>query len=466
MLFLSINNLKLPLPPSDGVELRLDMLPQINKTEIASFLKKLEQPIIFTLKNRTNGGEFIGSEKERLKILEELLTLQPTFVDLEHDISKEFIEHIAKKFPNIKIIISYHNFENTPHNLEEILKNMYSPFAHSYKIATMATSTCDALRMLLFVKNKKNVTGICMGEDGQITRILGPVFNNFIDYACVEVPLALGQLTFDELNIYHYHKFNPFTKLYGLIGDPVNKSISTEYHNAVNEKFNSVYVKMKITKEELPIFFPLAKKCGFLGLSVTMPLKEAVLPFLDWIDDDAKQIGAVNTLKLQDGKILGYNTDGKGALDGIEAKLKVNGKHIVVIGAGGAARAIIFEALKRGANVTIINRTKEKAQALAKYFECLCNETINSMTSCSIAGYGLDELTGLDYDIIINTTPSPMPIDAKYLIEGAIAMDIKTRPKITPFLEEAIKKKMTCIYGYEMFLNQAMEQCRIWQIPI
>jgi len=452
MLFLSIKNLTLPLPKCDGVELRLDMLSKINKEEINTFCKKINLPIIFTLRKSTQGGHFNGIEEKRLKIIEDLLTINPTFLDLEYDTNHDFIKKIREKFPLIKIIISYHNFENTPENLEEILQSIETPLAYSYKIATMATSTLDALRMLLFVKNKKNLSAICMGEYGEITRILGPVFSTFIDYTYVEEPTALGQLSFKELiEIYHYNTLTPSTKLYGVIGDPVDKTLSYHAHNAVNAQWNSVYVKMRIKKEELFSFFQLAKKCNFSGLSVTMPLKEAVLPFLD-VDDDAKKIGAVNTIKFQWEKILGYHTDGKGALDALEEKTKVKGKKIIILGAGGAARAIIFEALKRGANVTILNRTKGKAQMLAEIFGCL--------------GDGLEALKDQNYDIIINTTPSPLPIDPKYFMPNAIAMDVKNRPKMTIFLQEAAKKGLSLVYGYEMFFNQAIEQCKIWDMPV
>lgn len=448
MLFVSLQ--KPQVVTAHGCELRLDCFPRIDKEEIRALCTI---PVIFTLRKASQGGQFKGSEKERLALIEDLLTLKPDYVDLESDVDPAFIKKIAHNYPETKILLSYHNFTSTPEDLPKLLKEMQNPYVYAYKIATMANSSLDSLRMLAFVRKhaSQRICGICMGEKGKLTRILGPVFGSFLGYAPPESggETAPGQLCVSDLEkIYHYSSLNPSTALYGLIGDPVDKSIGYLTHNAVmrHYKWNAVYLSIQVKKEELPAFFKLAKTCGFSGLSVTMPHKEELFSILDRFDPEARKMGAVNTIHFSQGELIGYNTDGAGTLDAIESRAPVKGKKVVLLGAGGASRAIAYEAIKRGAKLLILNRTKERALTLAKELGC--------------RGGGFEEIE--DYDVIINGTPDEMPIDSAHLIPHTIAMEIKTVPKMTRFLQEAQKKKCRLVYGYELFLFQALGQFRIW----
>src|SRR6185437_13162580 len=172
-------------------------------------------------------------------------------------------------------------------------------------------SSLDALRMLEFVRKHSNVIGLCMGELGQITRILAPVVGTPLMYAPISAPI-LGQLEYRVLvNTYRFRELDPQTAIYGLIGNPVTQSIGHEFHNRYFQhlKQNAVYVKIPLHLQELEAFLTYAKRLPFQGLSVTMPFKEKIIPFLDEIDPVAKEIGAVNTLLFRAGKIWGYNTD-------------------------------------------------------------------------------------------------------------------------------------------------------------
>lgn len=455
MLFVSQKNLQEPAVSVDGVELRFDAFEEVDKEKIGAFCKSVAIPVLFTLRKKEQGGFFKGSEKERRALLEELLTLEPEYVDIESDTEPSFVERIARKFPHTKILLSYHHFAKTEEDLFSLWKQMESPFAYAYKIASFAQSTTDALRMLLFVRKmqEKRVAGMCMGEKGQITRILGPCFGSFIDFAAPnnEEAFAPGQLSVDELlSVYHYGDLSAKTALCGLIGFPLVQSMANYTHNAVmrHEKLDAVYVKMLLQSEELPLFFSLAKECSFLGLSVTMPLKEKVLPFLDEIDPVAKEIGAVNTVRFCRGKMEGFNTDARGALDAIEEREEVQGKRVVVLGAGGAARAIAYEARRRGAELVILNRTREKASLLAQ----------------ELGGEsgGLEDLAKHRYDVLINATPDPLPVSAEAMQAETVVMDAKSYPLKRAFLLEAEKRGARLVFGYEMFVNQAWEQFHIW----
>jgi 3-dehydroquinate dehydratase / shikimate dehydrogenase len=442
VLFVSLKSLILPHCQADGFELRLDYLTTLNINEIAEFCAQLNKPIILALRKTSHGGHFAGTDQEGWRLLEKLSELKTTtFVDLEHDTPPSFLKEI--KTP---ILLSYHNFEYTPDNLDALLESLSSPYPYAYKIATMAKSSCDALRMLLFVKKHahRKICGLCMGEKGILTRILGPVYGSFINYACLNEAIAPGQLTINELrSIYHYDLLNQHTTPYGLIGDPVSQSIGHIVHNRMirEEKRNAVYVKTPVSEIELPPFLRLAHQLGFKGLSVTAPLKEAILPHLDHLDPNAQAIGAVNTVLFKERGLEGHNTDGKGAIESIKKQFCLNGKKIIILGSGGAARAIAYEALQQGARVTLLNRTVERARNLAIKLSCQ---------------WGALEDLKQDYDLIINSTTSPMPIDPSCFHSGAVAMDISISP--SPFLAQAQKKGCFIISGSDMWHCQALRQ--------
>jgi 3-dehydroquinate dehydratase/shikimate dehydrogenase len=420
MLFASLSNFEFPLGV-DGVELRLDLFSSYSLNQVQEYLDHSPIPVLLT--HRT------ASEK----LTHDLLLLKPSLFDL--DISTPFLDKIIASYPNTKFILSYHNFEETPKDLEAIYQKMVRFDAWSYKIAAKCVSVCDALRLLLFSKKYPKVSAICMGEKGSFARTMGPVVGNKIDYASLRDKTAPGQLSISELTqIYRYRSLNSETALYGLIGKPVDQSIGHLYHNGVFEKkkINALYVKMEVEESVLDVFFLLAKEVGFKGLSVTMPLKEKVGRFCN-------RNGAINTLLIGDA-IMGTNTDGMGALDAIEKRMKVSGKRVVILGAGGAARGIACEAKKRGADIYVVNRTVEKGEALAK----------------DVGGFAT---IPSDYDIVINCAKEAPEFP---LLEKKLAMDIVYYPKETSFLKRAKQLDCELIFGEEMFFGQAAAQQDFW----
>lgn len=422
---------------ADLVELRLDFFKSVNINDLKNLRSTYSIPMIFTLK-----GEFT---------LTSLLELKPEYIDLESSVPSHVMEEVLK-FPDIKLILSYHNFTDTPNDLEGIYREMQKTPAFFYKIAVLAKNSVDALRLICFAKKSdEKLIAISMGSFGQISRILSPVLRCPITYAALDESKisAPGQLDAKTLiDRYHHHLLNPDTKVYGLIGDPVTKSVSDETHNHLMRacELDAVYVKIQVTKDELPEFLQLAKELAFKGLSVTMPLKEVILPFLDVIDSECFKIGAVNTLLFENNQIYGYNTDGLGALNAIESQYKIENKHLVIIGAGGAAKAIAYEAKLRGARVTIVNRDEKRAKEIAESLHC------NAL--------GLDFIPA--YDILINCTPAALPIPSDQILPYSVVMDITTKPKETAILKVAKEKGCQVIYGYSMFIEQALGQFALW----
>lgn len=433
---------------ADLVELRIDAFKEIDLDFLTELRKNFSLPMIFTLRSQK-------SEAERQVWLEKLAALQPEYLDLDYDLPKKFIKKIALAYPKIKIILSYHNFKEVP-DLEKLYQKMAQTQAHYYKIAVTPQSSIDTLKLLKWVREKEQkVIAIAMGSKGEISRILAPLFGIPITYAFLDAnqQTAEGQFAVETLRErYHYNRLSRKTALYALIGDPVTLSISDVTHNQVFKYYNwdAVYVKIQISSEELGPFIQLAKALLIQGISVTMPLKEAIIPHLDLIDPMAKEIGAVNTLILNKGKYKGTNTDGAGALNAIQQVKPIAGLKIAIIGAGGAAKAIGYEAIQRGATVLFINRTRERALRLAKQWSC--------------EALSLDEALSSDptYDVLVNTLPVDIPQAIQLIHPKKLIMDIRTRPKETLFLQAAKRKHCPVIYGSQMFIEQALGQFHTW----
>lgn len=442
---------------ADLVEIRLDYFTELNETAIKKLKESCTIPIILTLRDSTQGGYYQGTEVSRLEMIRKFAALKPDYLDIESHVSNHFVEEISQNFPKVKLIISYHNFKSTPQDIEAIYKSLLAKKAHLYKIAVTAENTLQALQLLKWLReSNRNVIAVSMGACGQISRILGPIFGNTFTYACLDKnqSTAPGQLTVKELKEqYRYSSINSATAIYGLIGNPIDQSLSHISHNHLFQTYgtDAVYVKMQVQTHELQDFIKLARQLPFKGLSVTIPLKEEVMKYIDYIDSKAKKIGAVNTLHFVEGKIKGYNTDCSGALDALEKEFNVKNKKILIVGAGGSSKAVAYEAHQRGAFVTIVNRDVEKAQRLA--------ESLNS----EFAGlHQMNECAKKGYDVLINCTPVPLPIELAYILPKTVIMDIKTKAIDTPLIQEARKKGCTIVYGYRMFVEQAVSQFEIW----
>lgn len=433
------------------VELRLDCFDKIDLEKIQFFRKRFSHPMIFTLRPPSQGGYYQGSENERLQKIKELVTIKPDYFDIEWTVPPSFIESLK----GTKIILSTHDFEKMP-PLEDRLQQMKKTEADLYKMAFKLQSHQEGLALLQFMKEHGKVVAMGMGPYGEATRILAPLYGAPFVYASLDPNQGIvpGQVSIEALsNIYRFNTLKPSTKIYGLIGNPVDKSVGHLAHNKVMDKLkiDALYLKLQVLPEQLDGFMSQIKKTNVGGLSVTIPLKELIPSYLDEIDPWAKRVGAVNTLVFKEGKIKGYNTDGKGALDAIEEKMQVKGKKVIIIGAGGASKAIIVEAVDRGAQVTILNRDSEKALNFAKKTGCR-GGSLNQISEECQRGY----------DILINTTSVPNPIDTKWILPHTLFMDINTFHSNTPLIEEAKKKNCTIVYGIEMFIYQAIEQVRLW----
>src|SRR3989338_1419847 len=347
---------------ADIIELRIDYIK--NNLNLKKLIEKAEKPLIVTNRNKFNNGKFEGSEEKRIGLLKKAIELNVDYVDIEID--ADCNEIITNK-KNSKIIISYHNFNETPENIGEIYDNLKSTNADIIKITTKANKLSDNLKIIELVKNsKKPIIAMCMGPLGEISRILAPLYGSFLTFASLEKgkESAPGQIPAEILkHVYRISDIKTKFKIYGIIGNPVSESKGYLIHNALfkEHKLNNVYLNFLV--DDLDDFI---KNFSTLlsGFSVTMPYKEKIMNYLDYIYPVAKKIGAVNTVINTNGKLIGYNTDITEAIKAIESRTEIKNKKVVILGAGGAARAIALGILEKKGKLTILNRTVEKAEAL------------------------------------------------------------------------------------------------------
>jgi shikimate dehydrogenase len=245
------------------------------------------------------------------------------------------------------------------------------------------------------------------------------------------------------------------TSLFGIIGDPVAHSLSPMIHNQAFAAtgYNGVYLAFRVTDPATAIKGIAA--LNFKGVSVTLPHKVAVMEYLDEVEDTAAQIGAVNTIVNNQGRLIGYNTDCPGALEALKTRTSIKDKSVALIGAGGAARAIGFGLVAAGGRVTILNRTRVSGERLAADLQAQF--------------LPLDEWAPNNYEILINTTPIGMypetdatPISKEDLSKDMVVMDIVYNPLETRFLKEAAARGCRTINGIDMFVFQGAQQFELW----
>lgn len=439
------------------VELRLDCITR--SVNLKRLLADPPCPVIATCRRERDGGMWKDTEEARLMLLRSAIVDGVEYVDLEDDIAGS-----VPRFGKTKRIVSLHNFRETPENLEKIHARLAALDADIVKIATMAHSAHDNLRMLRLIRQSQIPTvGICMGEMGTPTRILAGKFGAPFTYATVheERSLAPGQLGFARMmDIYRYDQINAATEVYGVIADPIGHSFSPIIHNVAFGQLgmNKVYVPFRVPREQLNSFLADCRELGVKGLSVTIPHKEAVIQQLSKIDGAVRGIGACNTVVIDGAEALGFNTDFRAAMDSLDAAMKLPAgdskltkKVALILGAGGAAKALAFGLKRREADVVIASRTLSRSQELAQRLGCRAIEW--------------DARHNLKADILINGTPVGMhpnvdetPYERRHLRPTTVVFDTVYNPEQTLLIKEARQQNCTVVTGVDMFVSQAALQ--------
>ena len=453
------------LRDSNFLEFRLDYVPQ--PSSVLPGLKQFlaENPTvtaIATCRRVPDGGRFAGKLNDELETLVKAAESGFQLVDLPLESAEALKGADLQRLRDtgVSLILSHHDFTVTK-DLDGIYRRA-EPFKPDFfKIVPTAKTLSDNLTLIRFLEkmaDSVNIVGICMGDAGVISRVLGVRAGSAFTFASAGVgeETAPGQIAARTLtDVYRIDQVDTATKIYGVAGNPVRSSLSPLMLNAAfrRETVNAVYLALQTNK--LVDLLKLVQEIPIQGLSVTMPLKREIVPHLERTDPLTAKIGACNTVRrAQDGNLYGFNTDVAGILVPLEKRMSLHGAKVLVLGAGGAARAAVFALRSKGSDVFILNRTPETAQKLAK--------------ESGSKAIKRELLPKQEFDLIVNATPvgmsgqkavSPLTVEEA---RAKLIFDLVYNPMDTPLLRMARQNGINVITGVEMFVQQGARQFEIW----
>jgi 3-dehydroquinate dehydratase / shikimate dehydrogenase len=453
----------------DVVELRLDYLDEPGAAmPVVHELTRIAVPIIVTMRAPEQGGAGSHTYEERRRFWSRAKDLPKVLFDMESDLvtqSEEFSMNWNR------VICSHHDFAGVPPDIDHLYEHIAATPAKITKIAVQAKDAIDCIPIFRLLERAqregRELIAIAMGQAGIMTRILGPSRGSFLTYASFgeDSKTAPGQLTAKDLReLYRVDQIDLETQIFGIIGNPVGHSLSPRIHNAAfgASRLNAVYIPIQVDDARQfmrRMAHPKSRELDWnlRGLSVTAPHKTTAMSFLDWIDPSAKEIGAVNTIVVRDEQLLGYNTDAAGFISPLREKCgSLNGVTCAVIGAGGAARAILWALRNEGANITLFARNAEKASELSNQNHVSCESLENARFE--------------SFNVVINATPlgtrgeheDQTAATADQLRGVRLAYDLVYNPTETRFLREAREAGCETLSGIDMLLAQAVEQFKLW----
>src|SRR5260370_22324823 len=450
------------------IEFRLDYLSRPGSAFpiLKSFLEFPPEAIVSaTCRRAKSGGKFRGSVQSEVDILLTGVDTGWQLVDLNSKSAKKLqpadIQTIGQK---AAVILSFHEFRSTK-KLDDTFAEMERIPSDYIKIVSTATSLYDSVVMMKFLERtseKRSMVGVCMGEQGIISRILGFRAGSQFTFASATPgeETAPGQVTGRTLReTYRVEQVDAATKVYGVAGDTVSHSLSPLMMNTALRRESITAVYMHLHAHTMKDLMHCVREIHIHGLSITMPFKEAIMEHLDNTDALSAKVGACNTVvRSQDGKLYGFNTDVFGVLRLVEPGISLDGARILVIAGGGAARAAVFGLRERNAQVFIMNRSAGPAEKLARQAKAKYIQR--------------SALKKMDFDVIINATPIGMdevpskkngdsPLSEKE-IKARYLMEMIYNPIETRLVKIARAKNIHIISGVEMFAHQGARQFEIW----
>jgi 3-dehydroquinate dehydratase/shikimate dehydrogenase len=492
----------------DLVELRVDCLDPPERFNIRPFPEQADIPVILTIRRKEDGGNWCGGEATRIILLARGLAFAQAdrrrnfaYVDIEEDLSVPGIEEAARAF-GTRIIRSFHNIQGTDSDLAAKIRGLCRFGDEIAKVSVMANTLSDVQRVWRAAKDLQNREKILisMGPLGLSTRILASRLGSYLTFTSAkdetDFPQAApGQIDPKDLvERYHFRSIDEYlndelmiderliggkktkgekTALLGITGYPLTTTDSPKLHNALYTRDSLDAVYLPFPAATIEDFLSFADDIGLRGASITIPHKETILPHLAFATPEVKRIGACNTIVRRFDGWHGYNTDAEGFSSSLlafiygeepgitekqQVKRNLKGKKITVVGAGGAARAIVAEIRRLKGKALILNRSPANARELAsRYgFRWGCLDEFGAAQTAKFN------------DIIIQTTPIGMGSDSGdpfplYQFSGReIVYDIIYKPERTPFLHRAQEAGCRVLNGYDMLVRQAIGQHRLF----
>ncbi len=446
------------------IEVRLDFFARA--VDYKRLFPHKKCPWVATFRRVVDGGRWSGSEEDRKMMMRQAIVGGFDWIDIETDVADEI-----RRFRDIKRIVSYHNINETPEDIEAIYEKMCQQDSDVIKIVTLAQHPRDCLRILNIIKNaKKPTVGHCMGEIGQQSRVLSLKMGAPFMYAAFnkERGIAPGLPSLEEVKrFYHVNDINANTKVYGVIGDPVAQSYSPALHNLMfrREGIDAVYLPFRVPRGALSETLQAFDSIPVTGYSVTIPHKEGAASLAVTSDDRVRETSAANTLVRREKGFHAANTDYEAALEGLKRNMPTTeeGRHkefkecvALVLGTGGAARAIAHALHHAGVQqLWIAGRTLEKAEKLAS----------------EVHGKGIEwgARHNVDCAIVVNCTPLGMhpnlddtPLHPSYLKPGMVVFDTVYNPEHTMLVKDAKSRGCIVVTGVDMFVRQAAMQFELF----
>jgi 3-dehydroquinate dehydratase/shikimate dehydrogenase len=443
-------------------EFRLDYLTNPNSgVELIRRFRQAhpETHILATCRHRRAHGHFSGTAEMQIAILNASAEAGASFVDLEIETAEIAKGSLLALRDRSLLIVSYHNFQNTP-ALDGILRRLKRVPADVYKIATTARKPTDNLRLIQFTRQHDDsaLVLLAMSEVGASSRILAPALGSIFTYAAPSehAGTAPGQIPAKVLrSLYREEKLTKYSRVFGVIADPVSHSKSPFIHNRAFQarRVDAVYLPFLVSQNNLGDWMSFASKLPVAGFSVTIPHKRRILRYLDTVEPLARRIGAVNTVWRKAGKWRGTNTDTEGILKPLSKKVRLPNSSVLIAGYGGAARAAAVALHDAGARVTITGRNPALAQSLSRVVK---GESIT-----------LKQAQNRHFDVLIHATPLGMLPNTNECvfpeeIPADLVFDMVYNPAETLLLKRAKAQGCAVIPGTEMLLAQAVSQFEIW----
>lgn len=434
---------------ADLVELRLDT---VSDPDVDAALAGRTRPVIVTCRARWEGGAFRGSEEERRRVLARALDAGAEFVDIEF---RAGFDDLVAQRGGRGVVLSLHAYEGLPPNLPGLLRAMLSTGAEVVKLAVRA----DRLRDLVTLAEVARAVGaggrlvlVGMGAVGVVSRVLAAHFGSRWTYAGGES--TVGQIPPERLlSQFRFRSVTPGTAVYGVLGRPVNHSVSPAMHNAAFAAagLDAVYVPLEASDAD--DFLEFARAFRVAGASVTAPFKTSLVAALDEVDATGRRVGAVNTVKVDSGRWFGCNTDVAGFLAPLGPYRPIAGWRAAVLGAGGAARAVAAALVDEGARVTLHARSAARAGEAARALGVAADEWPPAPGT---------------WDLLVNATPvgTAPAVDESPLVgvplDGRVVYDLVYNPPRTRLLAEAAAAGCATIGGLPMLVDQARRQFAWW----
>ena len=440
---------------ADLIEIRFDHFTQLPK-DFSGF-KEFQIPKIATLRSVAHGGKFNGKDEQKLKFLVKAYHGAFDFVDLEDDFP--LLHH--RDLDGIRIIVSSHVFDTSP-RLMMVVDRLVANGSKGdtpkvvYKTETLTdvSSLVSAGKMFSLAERKFALIGT--GTMGSITRVCANRFGASLTYVSLEPgkEAAPGQIDLATMKWLGNRAI-----ITGITGHPLEHTVSPAMHNAAFRALHipGMYFKLPAAPVELDSVTELIIDLDMRGMNVTIPHKESVISLMDRIDKDGLKVGAVNTIVNDKGTLIGCNTDLFGVAKTFElANFEAKDKDILIIGAGGASRAVCAYLSEAKAKVKITNRTNTKASSLADKFD-------------NVTAVEFESLAKGRYDAVVNCTPigmkgfpNELPLPVEVIQKGMLVLDTIYNPQMTKLLELAKEKGATPISGKDMLIYQALKAFELW----